>query len=549
MFWKTIVRDLKRAGISRKLVLYIVMCSTGIALLATAVQLYFDYTSDMHLLDQRMDQIESSFCESISDALWNLDHDQVSTVTEGILRLPDVVYVEVIPEEEGQAIQRGTHRERYVKTRSFKLSHQNGSEWVTVGYLSVEASLIGIFQRLKQKFLIVLATQGVKTFLVALFMFIIFNTLIIRHLDRIAEFAINNRFTGEKPNVLSLDRQPATQPDEIDDVVIAINQMQTDLYHTYHDLVKSNVALDEKTRELARHKQELEKEVQARTAELKKAQESLLEQAHQAGMAEIATGVLHNVGNALNSVNISGQLILERVSSSSLRKLEKTMKLIEETRSMFEDASNERLAKVPDFLSALCRRLAEERDFIRDEVKRMHDHLTSIRNIVKDQQDYAGFGGFDETVDLCALVKEVVHLESTALEESSTTLGLNMEPIPLLTLPKAKIRYALLHLIKNAREAVLENQPGERHIEVQLLVNHKHVHCRIKDNGSGLAYASQDRVFDFGYSTKGVGRGFGLHTCSLAMKELGGDIWAESDGVGKGSTFTLVFPLTLALSV
>ncbi len=541
MFWKNLVRDLRRAGISRRLVVYIIMCSTAIALLATAVQLYFDYTTDLEFLDQRLDQVEDSFGESISDSLWNIDYDQVEVVIEGILRLPDIEYVRVKPSEETIEITTGKRRSQYTKIREYTLNHRTDSNEIEVGRMLVEASLTGIFKRLKQKFFLVLITQGIKTFLVAMFMFIIFNALIIRHLDTISIFARSLKFGGTEPSELILDRPSAG--DEIDDVVDAINHMQTDLFTTYQDLVQSNVALDERTQELKNHQEGLERLVDERTAELKKAQQILLDQAHQAGMAEIATGVLHNVGNSLNSLNISCQLVQERISSSSLRKLEKTDRLIEETRSALMDLDDSRLSRLPDYLVSLCRRLVDDRDTIKQEVQRMQEHLAMVRGVVKDQQAYADFSSFEEKVQLGQLIKDVVRLESVSLQESQTSMSFDLADAPSLMLPKAKVSYALLHILKNAHDAVIHNAIDDRQIQITLSQQNQHIQCAIRDNGKGIDKADIEQIFQFGFSTKGSGRGFGLHTCSLVMTELKGDIFVTSRGPGKGSIFTLSFPL------
>lgn len=544
MFWNVIVRDLRRAGISRRLVVYIVMVSTAIALMATAIQLYFDYTSDVLLLEQRLDQVESSFGDSISDSLWNLDTDQVAVVIEGILRLPDIEFIRVLPTDLNQTISTGKRQSEYIKTRHYELRYDQQGESVLVGQMDVEASLTGIFLRLRQKFFVVLITQGVKTFLVALFMFLIFNTLIIRHLDTIAQFARHLRIGGEKPDQLRLERQNRN-PDEIDDVVDAINHMQEELHATYLELVSSNVTLDERTRELARHKDNLERLVDERTRELKAAQQSLLDQAHQAGMAEIAAGVLHNVGNSLNSLNISSQLVAERLSSVGMQKLEKTSQLIQDNSRAFVEmvGVDHKFAKLPEYLIALYSRLADEREEIRSELQRMQEHLSMVRSAVKEQQSYALFSSYEEPVDLAELVKDVFKIEALGLKDVHVKAELKLGAVPALQLPKARVSYALLHILKNARDAVSELEDGPRRIEITVERRATSVNCTIKDNGVGIESSVLQHLFDFGFSTKGEGRGFGLHTCALVMKDLGGTIDVRSEGLGKGAEFEFCFPI------
>ena len=104
----------------------------------------------------------------------------------------------------------------------------------------------------------------------------------------------------------------------------------------------------------------------------------------------------------------------------------------------------------------------------------------------------------------------------------------------------------LTNLVKNSREAmVAAKHQGQRavlRISVEQLDTDL-MEIRISDNGCGIGPENLDKIFNHGFTTKDQGHGFGLHTCANFMTEMGGTLRAESDGIGKGATFVMRFPL------
>lgn len=529
---------LRRPSIARRLLIYILLCSSLITLLATVIQLYFDYRSDVDILEARLNQIEDSFVESIADDLWNLDENQVRGHLEGILKLPDIQYLRVDPDD-FNLIEVGEISSANTLSRTLRLSKTVRGKEYPLGRLTIVASLEGIYGRLKQRLFVVLVTQAIKTFIVCAFMLFIFNALIIKHLESIANYARHFSLRN-LDRELELDRYDKRYTgDELDHVVTAFNQMREALKQSYQELLSAN-------QELADHRDNLENLVTERTRELREAEQSLLENAHKAGMAEIAIGVLHHIGNTLNSLNISSHLIEEELDRSALNKLLRANKVLAEhegdlTNWLQEDPKGLQLIK---YQIEVGRRLEKEQRKILEETHKMEQHIKLMRDVIFSQQEYARGGAFKQMTKLDELMNEVIQLEQFTMEKCGIRMVRNFHSIPSVFISTNKVRYIFLHLLKNAREA-LERVDCERRIEVVIDQEQSgFVMVSISDNGEGIPEEDIVHIFNSGYTTKENGHGFGLHTCANAMAEMGGKIEVHSDGKGTGATFTLHFPVS-----
>ncbi len=223
----------RNTRISRRLIAYMVAFSSALTLVITAYQLYRDYDRDLRLIDSRMQQIQYVHLNSLVNTLWATNTKKLQIQLDGILRLPDMQYVGV---KEGERLwaSAGTFQSDNVISREFPMNYIHRGRTLEIGRLSVVASLDGVYQRLIDKALIILISNGIKTFLVAAFMLVIFQYLITRHLDKLAHYARGldlNRLPG--PLWLNRTLKRAGEPDELDQVVTAINGMRANLIRSY----------------------------------------------------------------------------------------------------------------------------------------------------------------------------------------------------------------------------------------------------------------------------------------------------------------------------
>ncbi|SEN80070.1 sensor histidine kinase [Pseudomonas sp. NFACC39-1] len=283
--------------------------------------------------------------------------------------------------------------------------------------------------------------------------------------------------------------------------------------------------------------------------ELREAQAELVTTARRAGMAEIATNVLHNVGNVLNSVNVSARLLYEKVHAS---KGQGVIRVAELMREHSDDlgafiSSDPKGRALPGYLGKLAEALAAEQRSMIDELVQLTKSIDHIKEIVATQQSYAGNSSVLEPGSLRELIEDVVRICDVSLARHRVTLTKELADIPMMSLDKHKVLQILINLINNAKQALDSVADRPSCITLRLkATDDKRVRIEVEDNGEGISRDNLTRVFEHGFTTRADGHGFGLHSCILAAHEMGGELTVQSAGPGKGALFTLELPLALA---
>jgi len=228
--------EYKKGRLARRLIVAIILFSTAITVLTTAVQLYVDYDQDVEAIHARIEQINESHLNSIVASVWFLDTKQVQLQLDGLRRMPDIEYLAVVVENEIKWSS-GRINSSETITELLPLTHKSLGREDKIGNLKVVASLDEVFRRLYKKFVVILISNGFKTFLVAGFIYFIIWHLFTRHLDRFILFT--ERFElGEEVTSLSLDRPQSKvgAADEFDKLANALTTMQLKLSRSYADL-------------------------------------------------------------------------------------------------------------------------------------------------------------------------------------------------------------------------------------------------------------------------------------------------------------------------
>ncbi len=281
---------------------------------------------------------------------------------------------------------------------------------------------------------------------------------------------------------------------------------------------------------------------------LEQVHKELLEVSRQAGMAEVATGVLHNVGNVLNSVNVSAMLISERLSRSKVAHLQNVSTLISSHSADLGDffVSHPRGKMLPGFIRTLSDRLNAEQTELLREVDGLAKNIGHIKDIVSVQQSYAKVSGIVESLLPVGLVDDALQMNATALERHGVKITREYAETSAVCVDKHKVLQILINVIRNAKEATVENGSREKCLTIAVGMEKARVKISISDNGMGIAPENIARIFAHGFTTKPDGHGFGLHTSALAAAEMGGALTAHSAGPGRGATFTLELPVAAA---
>jgi NO-binding membrane sensor protein with MHYT domain/signal transduction histidine kinase len=265
-----------------------------------------------------------------------------------------------------------------------------------------------------------------------------------------------------------------------------------------------------------------------------------------AGMAEVATGVLHSVGNVLNSLGVAAAMLQSRLRESRVGNVERAAKLMGEQGARLGEflQSDPRGRELPGYLQQLGEHLVTENRTFCDEARALATHVEHIGKIVAAQQTYARRGGSIEEIDVAELIEHalLMHFSNTevAVRREYRSVGRAM-------LDRHKLLQILGNLLSNARHALDEPTPGPRELIVRLRPEpHASFAIEIEDTGTGISAESMRRLFEFGFTTKKDGHGFGLHASAILAKEMGGELGARSDGVNRGACFTVRLPIAAA---
>jgi PAS domain S-box-containing protein len=279
---------------------------------------------------------------------------------------------------------------------------------------------------------------------------------------------------------------------------------------------------------------------------LRVSQQKLLETSRLAGMAEVATGVLHNVGNVLNSVNVSASLVVEKLRRSKAPKLAKAAALLTEHNGhlaeyLTKDATGQ---KLPGYLVKLGEFFVAENAELLEEVDQLGRNIEHIKEVVAMQQSYAKVSGVFENLPAHRLVEDAISMNMGAFQRHGIEVDRQFSPVPLVRVDRHKVLQILINLLRNAKYALDEVTRTDKRITVSIFaVNERSVHIVVADNGIGISEENLTRIFAHGFTTRQEGHGFGLHSGALAARGMGGSLSVASSGVGHGATFTLDLPI------
>ena len=540
------MKRLHDLSIRRKLTLVMLLISPAALLLATGGFVAYDITRFRHELVERTESLASVTGNNTTAALAFNDPASATETLAGLRDEPHVVAA-CIYNAAGHVfalyLRPGSSVRPPVAPLPGRVHQFSDNDLVlfrpilhrneTVGTIAVVSDLSGVSDRLQRYAVIVgLVLSGALLLVFALSSY--FQRLLTRPLLQLAGLA----------RTVAVDRNYANRAskianDEIGQLVDGFNEMLTQI--------------EARDAELQDARASLEQRVAERTAALIHAREEsarvhreLLDISRQAGMAEVATGVLHNVGNVLNSVNISTQLLREKLHHSHIGLLARSASLIQEHKDHFADfvAREEKGRLLPGFIVTLSAALTEEHAALSREVQQLATNIDHIKQIIAAQQSFARTAGVIEAVATPELFAEAVRIARASLLQYRVDITEDFAAAPELVVDRQRVLQILVNFITNAVHAVRSNLPGQRRITLRIAALADGVALGVTDNGVGIAAENLERIFTHGFTTRHDGHGFGLHSGALAARSLGGRIRVVSAGLGHGATFTLELPIT-----
>lgn len=281
--------------------------------------------------------------------------------------------------------------------------------------------------------------------------------------------------------------------------------------------------------------------------ELELAHQNLLKQEFEGGMAEMSVGVLHNIGNTLTPSKIAISILLQRLHNSPLRKHLRSILQPLESVIPASDLPQDEKQKLLKIIQILPDSLEEEYEQNIEDVKNISDKQEHIANIIALHMRYSHLRADYCEVNISRIINDAISMQSESISKRDIDITTELTELPLIKVQESKLLQVLVNLLKNAYESIDLNPVNDKQILIHCCVEDANSNSRlvikIKDTGIGFAQGAEQHFFDFGYTSKSSGSGFGLHFCAHFLKSIGGDIIAYSEGEGKGAEFSIYLPI------
>jgi signal transduction histidine kinase len=333
---------------------------------------------------------------------------------------------------------------------------------------------------------------------------------------------------------------PAAGNDEIGELVRGFSAMVASIR-------ERDLKITEHLQSLEEARLDLEARVDERTSELRRLNRRLVEASRQAGKAEMASEVLHNVGNILNSVNVSATMLGEKLAQRRFEALARVNGLLGEHSGdlglfLTEDPRGK---LVPEYLERLASTMRDEQQAAEVELTSLVRDIEHIKEIISMQQSYARVTvDVREAVPLGELMEDALRMAGLTGGARDIEVVREYTPEVRVVIDRHKTLQILVNLISNAKHAIAATAPqkGRIVLRARLENDDKMIRMEVADDGVGIPQENMVKIFQHGFTTKKEGHGFGLHGCALAAKQMGGTLTAASDGAGRGATFSLAMP-------
>ncbi len=321
-----------------------------------------------------------------------------------------------------------------------------------------------------------------------------------------------------------------------------IDNYNSEHYNWYHIIGKANnsvlfgIIIDINKR----------KSIENKNAQLHK---QLLIFAKQAGMAEVARSVIHNIGNVLNGATTSISILEDKIKNTSYKKFAELIPLMQEHQKSLSDylTQDPKGKKIPEYIIALGNSMQQEYEKIVSEILNISQCIHHIKQIICTQESVSNSCSLKEKVNLSEILDISINFFNNNVSKHNININKDYQDNVYIFVEQSNLMQILVNLIKNSIDAVIINTE-QINKQINISINQLSkalVAIKVADNGIGISQENINKIFSFGFTTKPDGHGFGLHNCAIKAKEMGGNLYAKSEGEGKGAIFTLTLPLNV----
>lgn len=529
----TFFSQLIKSPIGRHLTLSIILFSSLITLVTTAYQLVNDYQGDIHRIDRVFSNIEKANLDVLAASVWVIDERLINTQLNGLIQLPDINYISV-RDDSGQSWSSGTRQSEQSLDRVFPLVYKSPTENINVGMLEVQVDMDAIFQRLYDKAILILLSNGIKTFLVAGFILFLVWYNITKHLDKLSHYCKQINLDVEY-DPLQFDRKE--KADEFKQVADAINNMQNQLRHSFDALKNSKadlqIALEDRERLLKlerSYKEELARQVKERTLELeqslaalKRAQQVLVEQEKMAALGGLVSGVAHEINTPIG--------ICLTAASAQLSHIDELIELIHS-----EHATLDEINAILDEYQQSC-------ELIVRNISKASSLIQKFKTIAIDrsQEEHQCFNlheQLNEIFESSLLMHPNVEVKAKILVEPELTIKTN------ISLLNQMVSNILSNAFTHAFQAHGADNVQDNLIQIDASIDEGFVHISIQNNGVKIPPEVAEHMFEpfFTTSRSKGGTGLGLSAAFNAATLLNGTMSYQADTSLGGAQFNIRLP-------
>ena len=522
-------------SLAKELVFFVVGVSTCFAFLVTSMQIYFEYQQDYKEVEQSVDYLKRVSTKSLGNAIWYIDAVQIETILSGIRELPNVETVELNTDSMEIVKQRPASDAGIQKL--FPLFYQSGKLQKKVGTLIVNVSLEKIYLNLVKKFAVGLVGNMLKTLGVSFLLLWFIRKRFTSRIELLGEYAshvaLDEKSSDSELNSLKKELE-SKKPDEI---VLLFKQIQV----MEKRLMEHFQQVQVRERE---YSQKLQQEVKIQKEDITRHHAEMVEASRRAGMAEVAIGFLHNIGNIMTTLFVSCDNIIKAVNDDRYReRVEASIQLlvqkVPQLALFFQTPDGE---KVNTFLNVMNEQKLQTRVEIQNSLSKISSGLRDIEEIVKLQMSYSKSPEVMSACSISSIIEKTVSINKLDLEQNQIDLKIEIIDDIEFDTVTIKLSQILVNILLNAIQAFHPDQE-ERSVILKAGCDADGVYFSCEDNGIGISNELMVKIFSFGFTTKTTGSGFGLHSSSLMASELGGVLDVSSEGPGKGSKFTVKIPI------
>jgi C4-dicarboxylate-specific signal transduction histidine kinase len=444
-------------SLSKKILISILFVSSVVTTVTTLIAIRFDYVQEIEGVERTMKMLQVSYVDSVSRSLWDLNQEQLQVGLEGILRMPNIEFVEV-RDDLGKGTSVGKKASSATSfEKQFPLVYDKGGAVRQIGTLFVTISMDEIYMRLFRKIFLIFFTQLAKTLLVSSLCYFILRRIVTSHINRIADYLKDFDFERASSD-LTLNRAPSPKgrEDELDVLVQAINRMKGNLIASYSQIKGFN--------------RELETKVRENTEIVLNQRKSLEHSQKMSALGQMAGGVAHEINNPLAIIKTCSEQLVDVAQDDPVDKplLINMAQKIEKTTS--------RIAKIVQGL----------RSFSRD-----------------------GSSDPFRSVQVRPLIEETLSFCAERMKNHGVRISVDCPQTDLSFEGRAtEISQVLLNLLHNADDAIAPLP--DRWIQVSASDAGGNVEIRVTDSGGGISQEVQEKLFQPFFTTKEIGKGTGL---------------------------------------